>query len=124
VSQCKECTSEFCVEFRKNVPRRAHQKSYKLKRGASRLLNTLEEKLCRESIERKKFMKFCRAFQVGIKCKSAQKNSSSSSEIREVSEEKTLTKLLNTLEEDLCKECTRPTLRRSVERQPVKGIKD
>jgi hypothetical protein len=31
------------------------------------------------------------------------------------------TKLLNTLEEDLCKECTRPTLRRSVERQPVEG---
>jgi hypothetical protein len=31
------------------------------------------------------------------------------------------TELLNTLEEDLCKECTRPTLRRSVERQPVEG---
>jgi hypothetical protein len=29
--------------------------------------------------------------------------------------------LLNTLEEDLCKECTRPTLRRSVERQPIEG---
>jgi hypothetical protein len=28
--------------------------------------------------------------------------------------------LLNTLEEDLCKECTRPTLRRSIERHPVK----
>jgi hypothetical protein len=31
------------------------------------------------------------------------------------------TKLMNTLEEYLCKECTRPTLRRSVERQPVEG---
>jgi hypothetical protein len=31
------------------------------------------------------------------------------------------TESLNTLEEDLCKECTRPTLRRSVERHPFEG---
>jgi hypothetical protein len=29
--------------------------------------------------------------------------------------------LLNTLEEDLCKECTRPTLEQNVERQPSEG---
>jgi hypothetical protein len=48
VSQCKECTSEFCVEFRKERARRAHQRNHKLKGEASRLLNTLEEGLCRE----------------------------------------------------------------------------
>jgi hypothetical protein len=56
-----------------------------------------------------------------VSARSARKNSALSSEKREVSEEKTLTELLNTLEEDLCKECTRLTLRQSVERQPVEG---
>jgi hypothetical protein len=51
VSQCKECVSEFCFEFRGERARRAHQKSLQTQRGASRLLNTLEEGLYRGGIE-------------------------------------------------------------------------
>jgi hypothetical protein len=36
-------------------------------------------------------------------------------------QEKTLTEFLNTLDEDLCKECTRKTLGGSVERLPSEG---
>jgi hypothetical protein len=35
------------VEFRKERARRVHQRNHKLKGEASRLLNTLEERLCR-----------------------------------------------------------------------------
>jgi hypothetical protein len=31
VSQCKECTSKLCVEFRQERARRAHQRNHKLK---------------------------------------------------------------------------------------------
>jgi hypothetical protein len=47
VSQCKECTYEFYVEFRQEHARREHQKNHKLKGEASMLKNTLEERLCR-----------------------------------------------------------------------------
>jgi hypothetical protein len=42
-------------------------------------------------------------------------------EIYPLKEQKEETELLNTLEEDLCKVCTKPTLRQSVERQPFEG---
>jgi hypothetical protein len=44
-----------------------------------------------------------------------------SGDIYPLKERKGETELLNTLEEDLCKECTKPTLRQSVERKPSEG---
>jgi hypothetical protein len=48
MSQRKECISELCFEFRGERARRAHQNIHN-SGGASRLLNTLEEELCREA---------------------------------------------------------------------------
>jgi hypothetical protein len=48
VSQRKECVSEIFFEFRGECARWAHQNIHKTQRGASRLLNTLEEEVCAE----------------------------------------------------------------------------
>jgi hypothetical protein len=78
VSQCKECTSEFCVEFRKEHARREHQRNHKLKGEASRLLNTLEERLCRGRHRENRIIEgFCRALPGGHRAgaRSAQRKS-------------------------------------------------
>jgi hypothetical protein len=49
--QCKECASEL-FRVRGEHVRREHQNSLQTKRGASRFLNTLEERLCKRSIEK------------------------------------------------------------------------
>jgi hypothetical protein len=81
------------MEFRKERARRVHQRNHKLKGEASRLLNTLEvetvqRKEQREGINIEGYVKLC---QVGIERvqRVHEKNSVSSSEVREVSEEDT-----------------------------------
>ena len=58
-SQRKECASELCW-VRKECVRTVHQ-NVNNSRETSRLLNTLEEKLCRGSTERKSHWESCRA---------------------------------------------------------------
>jgi hypothetical protein len=52
VSQCKECVSELSSSSERERARRAHQNIYRLKE-ILKLLNTLEERLCREGTEQR-----------------------------------------------------------------------
>jgi hypothetical protein len=67
VSQCKECVSELSLSSERERARRAHQNIYRLKGGSSRLLNTLEERLCRGGTKRNKIVEdFVELCQEGI----------------------------------------------------------
>jgi hypothetical protein len=96
-SQRKECVSELFFEFRENVPG-GHTIIFTDSRGSSRLLNTLEERLCRGGTERARVVEYSESSTRWAlsRCKCAQVNSISSSERREVSREDT-PELLNTL---------------------------
>jgi hypothetical protein len=119
VSQCKECVSELS-----SIQRRTCQEGtpehLQTQRGASRLLNTLEGKVCAgESTARVVEYSESSARRALSRCKCAQVNSVSSSEREKCQGEDTpellntleaqtrrdTSELLNTLKERLNKEC-------------------
>jgi hypothetical protein len=67
VSQCKECTSEFYVEFRKECTRRAHQRNHKLKRRSLKVTEHLGGETVQRRHRRDKIVEdFVELCQVGI----------------------------------------------------------